>query len=400
MAEQRNPKRSRLAGILASLIVFVIAYTVLDFGIGHFACARKLERVKEEIRKEQDMSVEGGHGLRSLVFHHGMRANYDGTAEWGDRTYHLRTDSLGFKDRECREISLTNSAGSLLFLGDSFTEGIGVEASSNFVGCIEATLRNGSPDIQVLNAGVSSYSPKLCLLKAVHYRENVGLHFDEVWIFPDCSDVQDEMIYGAFAPAGLTNSPPLFPAIRFDPLPNNPGFFQRSLTYRTLCRLTTGNDPWHRRRYRLAGSEILLDYWVRDAWLWNSTAYESWGRTGLESARFHMKELVGYLRRLGVRVGLGVYPWPDEILRWRGRSLHEDFWREFAKAMDVPLLDLYPAFLSGEPKETVRRFFIKGDVHWNEEGHGLVAAQWLKFRESLTNWPALTALLVPRALPQ
>jgi hypothetical protein len=31
-----------------------------------------------------------------------------------------------------------------------------------------------------------------------------------------------------------------------------------------------------------------------------------------------------------------------------------------------------------DPKEVIRRYYIQGDIHWNEEGHRLVAGRLLE----------------------
>lgn len=46
------------------------------------------------------------------------------------------------------------------------------------------------------------------------------------------------------------------------------------------------------------------------------------------------------------------------------------------RAREVALVDLYPVFAqAGSQGPVRRRFFFRGDVHWNEASHALVAEQ-------------------------
>ena len=46
----------------------------------------------------------------------------------------------------------------------------------------------------------------------------------------------------------------------------------------------------------------------------------------------------------------------------------------------ILFIDLFPDFIpiGQDPKEVIRKYFIPGDLHWNEEGHRLVARRFLE----------------------
>ena len=72
----------------------------------------------------------------------------------------LHTNSLGFKDKSSRTVSLLPTRDikkRIVFIGDSFTNGFALEYEDTFVGIIDKELNKRS--IEVLNAGVASYSP-------------------------------------------------------------------------------------------------------------------------------------------------------------------------------------------------------------------------------------------------
>ena len=100
---------------------------------------------------------------------------------------HYEINSLGLRDKE---YPLKKPAGTtrVLMLGDSFTEGIGVEANETFSKVLEGLL-NGegrTEKYEVINAGVGSYSP----LPEYLYLKSAGLKLepDVVVLNLDLSD--------------------------------------------------------------------------------------------------------------------------------------------------------------------------------------------------------------------
>ena len=81
----------------------------------------------------------------------------------------------------------------MLFIGDSLTEGVGYPYEETFVGIVGEQLRDRG--VEVLNAGVVSYSPIMYLSKVRHLIEHVGLEIDEVVLFLDISDIENETRY-------------------------------------------------------------------------------------------------------------------------------------------------------------------------------------------------------------
>jgi hypothetical protein len=85
------------------------------------------------------------------------------------------------------------------------------------------------------------------------------------------------------------------------------------------------------------------------------------------------------------------YLWAKEIKWGLGRSANVESWETFTSTRQIPLLNLYPAFMDPEKrKETVWKLFIPEDSHWNEAGHQFVAEQWLILRSK--NPPPLPPL--------
>ena len=293
--------------------------------------------------------IPGTIKISSSHYHHDLRPNLENPRKWGDLTYNIVTNSLGFKDKAVRSVTLNSDKHRILFIGDSFTEGIGASFEETFVGRYAATL--DPTRYEVLNAGVSSYSPKLYFHKLRYLLEEVGLKVDEVRAFVDISDVQDEIIYEGWEPG----EPDFWESV-------DSVLFTWVWMYNAI-----------RRSDHLFNSYDRF-YTTRGTWPEDDAVYEKWGKEGLERAVGYMDKLHDLCKRHGVSLSMAIYPWPEQILAGRLDSRAVEPWKAFAVERGIPLTDYFPVFMrAGVAKQTVETYFISGDCHWNLEGHALVA---------------------------
>ncbi|MFA5101459.1 MAG: hypothetical protein WC547_11295, partial [Candidatus Omnitrophota bacterium] len=121
--------------------------------------------------------VETGYRIRSGVYHHDLAKNKCvPNARYRNFTYRVFTNSLGFKDKMVRDIPRTSGAYRILFIGDSFSEGIGFSYEDTFVGLIDSVL--SKKGIEVFNAAVCSYSPSIYWRKIKYLIEDEGFRFN------------------------------------------------------------------------------------------------------------------------------------------------------------------------------------------------------------------------------
>ena len=105
-------------------------------------------------------------------------------AVWGNTYYKLCTDSRGFKFN-CKDKELKNYE--IAFIGDSFTEGIALPFEKTFVGKFKQKTK-----LDIVNLGVSSYSPNIYLKKIKHFISNKIVLFDHVIVGIDLTDLEDD----------------------------------------------------------------------------------------------------------------------------------------------------------------------------------------------------------------
>ena len=309
------------------------------------------------------------------VYHHGFKPGASVDREyWGPLAASYRINSLGLRDQTVREVPLRGDRRRVLFIGDSFTEGIGVDYEKTFVGLVGAALAKDG--VEVLNAGVASYTPLLDYRRVKHLLEDVGLRFDELVVFIDVGDVQDETTYALDASGRAVFKQHRWVAEnRANWEFGKPGWLA-----------SMGLHSWLRKNTLLTSTayEATLTALSRGprragAWTTDERVFEEYGREGLEKAQRHMDQLAALTSAHGIRLSVGVYPWPDLILLRDHPSRHATVWREWSARHGAGFIDCFPAFMSEEPREIVRREFIGGDIHWNEAGHRRVAGVVLDY---------------------
>ncbi len=399
---------------------------VICFCVSDALCAHILIRVKPEIdlpiaerqriaRLAQE-SVEREYRIESSVFDHDLAKQFDGVAWWGPLRYHITTNSLGFKDRSRRVVPLATNRRRVLLLGDSFTEGIGLNYEDSYAGRIAADL--GREGIEVLNAAVTSYSPAIYYSKTRYLLEMVGLQITDAVVFIDISDAQDEAQYydvhadghvtrmrdaqpgrGVDFEIGEDAGPPVLPpstlaadrhvartietpqpsaSVHAETVSERPtsawtsSLKHHSIVFRALDAL----DEW--RSSRTATLSFPQGNPRRALWTIDDRDYEAFGRTGLRLGARHMDALVALLRRHGIPLTVVVYPWPEQLRYDTADSIQVNFWRRWAGSRGVRFIDLFaPFFRESDRSRTIRRFYIAGDVHFNRDGAKVIASEFV-----------------------
>ena len=332
-----------------------------------------------------------------------MAKNFQGTHAWGGKTYPFLTNSLGLRDGSARSVAPQPAGRRVLFIGDSFTEGVGVSFDDSFVGLVFDRL--APADIDVLNAGVTSYAPAVYYRKSKYLLEEAGVEFDHLVVLIDISDIEDEARFYRLDAEGNVVGTELMPRrwIRDNRGERPKGRpEERTLSARVKrflkdnsVLLRIGDLAKDRLEQALAdkpkwqapdGAEKSDPFdWERSIgleralWTVEPDLYEAYGAEGLRRAGENMDRLLELLQRHDVGLTVVVYPWPDQIMRRDLDSRQVAFWQDWTRDRGVSFVNLFPAFISQDDGEAIiRRYFIPGDVHWNPAGHQMVAERLVK----------------------
>ncbi|MHC4948144.1 MAG: SGNH/GDSL hydrolase family protein [Planctomycetota bacterium] len=325
--------------------------------------------------------VGAGTGIRvpSDQYHHGLRPATRASVHWGPLEYELVTNALGLTDAGEREIASRHDGRRILFVGDSYTEGVGYPWGQTWVGLIAERL--APRGVEVLNAAVVSYCPKLSYYKVRDLVEQVGLEIDELVVFIDVSDTPDELLYNDFVP--VDPDPEDTWSGRFEIAPARPALPEYSLIYRTVRRMAD-RDPWDALRFTDRDTGERFDFTnERDGWTRSPRMRREWGDHGLASAAFYVDRLLALCERHGIEMAIGINPWPDDVRLRALDSPYRRFWLDFAADRGIRIDDLFPAFIPDDAAERARiadTEFIPDDMHVNEAGHRRFAEAWLAMR--------------------
>jgi lysophospholipase L1-like esterase len=356
---------------------------------------------------------------------------YDQTS--GERTVRFYTNSLGWKDdRPGRVVAKQSGKPRIVFLGDSFAEGLGVAQKDSVPGVVQQAL---GPGFEVLNGGRSSYSPLIEYQRLKRFLE-AGYQADAVVLMLDVSDVQDELYYSGRYLYGEDGEPLRLQGRKYNPLLLT--VYNESALVRSLARLPEqlqalrGGGPVApgaqvavssprdlpaglfrepgpitvERYLDLPGPAVSV---LRPNWMAHPPSLRGWADRGLRSALGNILRAKRLADARRIEFLVVIYPWPQMLYNLPDPEYYEVLARTFPKWFEereyiygrapapvfseyqrrvhrfcrshgIPLLDLVPEF---QEVDLWHRLFIPDDVHFNEEGSRLAGrhiASWLNSR--------------------
>ena len=389
----------KLFKISLILLFSLIIVAFLDFQIGY----KFIKEPKYRITK----------------YDHDLRKNL----KMYERENILYTNNYGFKSRDSSKLKDKNI--DIAFIGDSFTEGIAIEYEDTFVGIFETETKK-----KVINLGVSSYSPSIYYEKIKFYLDK-GFNFKEVIVFIDISDIQDEAAYYIEDDKGyiytrkigsvstlkrnlhifLTDFPLIYSVIvkgiysvivkakKFITQDiksllakhNNENFFKEENIYKRI-KLSNNKKLSNFDRY----NEVLIyDYYnvgiydykySRSFWTYfeDDIPYKPLNISGgIERSLDKIDKLYNLLKSKNIKLSIGVYPWPGQILYDERNSKQVKIWNNFCKNRCHNFFNMFDFFFdqiekTGDKNLIIEKYYFSKDVHFNKNGNKAVAEEILK----------------------
>jgi hypothetical protein len=369
---QTNPWLIKFLGVVLVLVFSAAGFLALDW----LYSARILR--------------SAGHPTSCIVAdpvrHHAFRPNCESTERWGGHSYEVFTNNLGLRDEKITRVPLSDSRPRVLFLGDSYTEALGVDWRDSYVGRIASRF----PQYDFLNAGVESYAPSN-YLNVTRQLLAAGVEFDEVIVFIDISDTQDEAAYyrdldasGAVTgPARKQMLDTWYTTLRMR--------MRKYLLLTNYVVEATERSLVKHGYYHLAtelnGNVFDME---RSAWSYRKVSdtlpmvagYAPLGvEAGIAREKAKMSILWDELEKRKVPVSVVVYPWPAQVVHDTADSRQVTIWREWCAGKCKRFISLFPSFLAvknqcprSEPGCWYLSQFIFGDTHYSVAGNNLVAS--------------------------
>ena len=318
------------------------------------------------------------------VLHHAFVPNATGHYKTAEFETHYAINSLGLRDRE---IAGDKPPGvvRILMVGDSYTEGDGVEADETFSKCLERELRKqfGQDSVEVINAGVGSYSS---LLEYLYLRtRGIRLKPDLVILNFDLSDVYDDLKYTAQArfdssgiPSGVSPDPEQADGSFLVTVKD---FFKQNTRLYNFVRLRIDRYLEAARRGEVHYGDLRFDKYAMLRASYHPFSGNDWKTT--EGYLLLIRDL---LRREQIGFWLTVYPYGNQVSRteWAQGRLFWGFrpdtvystWPQehlvaFCQAESIRAINLCGAFVRASGH--LSPLYLPYNGHWTPLGHRVVA---------------------------
>ena len=368
--------------IFISLSLFLI----IDFSFGRILIDKYIDQIKDNpyyLKKQR---------VRHSFYHHTLAPLIDyRKTGWGPTSYRLCTNYHGFKSK-CG--TLGSDHYDIGFIGDSFTEGLGLRHEETFVGIIEDKKK-----LNVANMGVSSYSPKIYLSK-IHHFIGRGMKFKHIVVFIDVSDLIDDSNSYIFKNDLKVRDKkigkrienafkiyfPMFDYLTFNLTNNNR--YRTTNNIFTRVNIYTEINQIKDKNLREVYSKMNL----RSAWTYSKTnqikGYDLPIDVAIKEQVETMDQLYELLKKNNIKLSIVVYPWPQTILYDKRENLMKTTWENFCKNKCANFINTFPLFMNDDDDDDddekskknliIKKYYQLGDIHFNREGHKLIADYFIK----------------------
>ena len=123
----------------------------------------------------------------------------------------------------------------------------------------------------------------------------------------------------------------------------------------------------------------------RGVWSTNKEIFDAYGAKGLERQKKYLDMLKPLLDKHGVRLSVGVYPWPNHIHYNDIDSIQVKTFSEWCANNGAHFVNLFPPFMkSKDTKSTIDKYFIANDIHLSEAGHQFIGDELVRIFQSET----------------
>jgi hypothetical protein len=121
--------------------------------------------------------------------------------------------------------------------------------------------------------------------------------------------------------------------------------------------------------------------YTRSAWTYNpdSPGYGDLGvRKSIEKTIQQMDRVAALLKSHNIKLSVGVYPWPAQLMYDQENSLQVQLWKKFCEQQHCEnFYNAFPAFFNAVRTSgmdaTIYQYYFQGDMHFAKEGNALVA---------------------------
>ena len=358
---------------LIKKITIISIFTLTIFLISDFLFGKKFiiytfdKKIKNNLQNSISIGTQNQH------YHHSINKNLNTITQYNIFQYKVCTNSFGMRSN-CKNL-YNEKYYDIMFIGDSFTFGVGLNYEDTFVGLLENSINK-----KIGNLGVQSYSPTLYYLKIKKFIED-GFRFNELIVFVDISDIEDEVIRKNIHQKLLSNGSKNIK--KKSKLKEQNQNIKSSISkifplfHRLLFEIKYFDLPQPKYRY--------LYSYKRSAWTYNPNLKEYDVKFGINRSIQSMNLLYELLKENNIKLSLAVYPYPNTLLYDKKYSNQVKIWKKFCLEKCFKFYNLFNNFYDDKEKlskkeslELIKKYYLKGDMHFNKLGNRLIFKELIK----------------------
>ena len=369
---------------LTFFIIFFL-YLVIDIVIFFF--------LPSEIKN--DLFVNRAHRIKSYYYHHDLRSNASYKDSWGYNNYLVHTNNLGFKDKSIRDVNFKEK--NILFIGDSFTEGVGLKFDETYVGIISEKLKKNNSNIEILNAGVQSYSPKIYYAKLFDIIERKDLPINHIVLMISGGDFFDDKFrYGKISKDNILyhedfQNKYFIEIINF--IKGNTLFYQfivkitppKVILEKIQSLFTKKKNIENNYKKEFSKKEILSMSFmhIKDIqYLYDDKVFENWGKEAINESTEVLEKIAEFLKKKNITLDI-LYIEEARLILEKPKADKKFYLINNLKNIEkfnnvrFNFINEYHGDYDDKFNAYKSLFFI-GDIHWNDKGNKKVADEILK----------------------
>lgn len=367
------------------LFITILIWTVIDFFFGR----NLLNSIK----------YANNHGTIHPNYHHTFLPKVNKILYWAGLEYNFCTDNHGFRN-SCSAVKVREKNFDIVFIGDSVTEGVGLDYEDTIVGIINKNLK----DKKIANLAASSYSTHIYNNKIKFLLEN-GYTFNEVFVLIDPSDIQDDTeIYKVSGNTVISKNRKIsFYNFYIDKtkylikktFPMTYEFlilFKKKFNFnkKNLNQIEL-NDKSNIKNLGNKGKNTLkikLPKYEKEfknidlrrlAWTYdkNINYGEIPVKESIKISINQMNQLYETLISKNISLSIVIYPLPPQLAFDKELSMQVKIWEKFCYLKCKQFINSFPYFFEKLNEtsflEVNNKYFIQNDVHFNKKGNQAIA---------------------------
>ena len=314
---------------------------------------------------------------------------FNGESRYGKIYFFVKTDENGFRINHLdsrQKLEKSNPKDQILFLGDSFTFGVGLNWEDTFVGILKRDF-----NLNVINAGVNSYSPTVYKYKLkMLIKKGLIKNNQKIVIGLDISDVYDEAtrwIEYKGKPADIQIIQELKKLAFTEEVNQN----KISRNNKKIIKSNFYNKDNFKLTHQIYyGIENFVKIFIDDIQVRNnfrskithkdwSLLEENFSPLGVEEGLKKIRENLIQIAQLAAEKNndlyLLIYPWPAQLAYKNSFN-----WESYTNKLCIEIncsgvINAFPLFKSYKEnrRDWQEKLYIKGDMHLNKKGNYILA---------------------------